>query len=178
MNTVLLIHFISDKSDYRRALKLNRTFRLIDDIFTLNSGGVFQELAHQIYPSSLVLNKENVNDMEADVLDLNILIKDGKYISNVYDKRDKFKFLVVRLTPRFSNQSDNIGYCTFVSQIIRFSIICNNLDGTKIRILLLFNLFVKLGFSSTKLLKAFRNCIVRHKFNQKFIGLGNIFDGI
>ena len=52
--------------------------------------------------------------MEADVLDLNISIKDGKYISNVYDKRDKFKFLVVRLTPRFSNQSDNIGYCTFV----------------------------------------------------------------
>ena len=56
--------------------------------------------------------------------------------------------------------------------------ICNNLDGTKIRILLLFNLFVKLGVSSTELLKAFRNCIVRHKFNQKFIGLGNIFDGI
>ena len=46
------------------------------------------------------------------------------------------------------------------------------------RILLLFNLFVSLGFSSTKLLKAFRNCIVRHKFNQKCIGLGNIFDGI
>ena len=78
--------------------ELNRKFRLIDDIFTLNSDGVFQELAHQIYPSSLVLNQENVNDIEADVLDLNILIKDGKYISNVYDKRDKFKFAVVRLT--------------------------------------------------------------------------------
>ena len=118
--------------------------------------------------------------MEADVLDLNISIKDGKYIFNVYDTRDKFKFSVVRLKPRFSNQSDNIGYCKFVSQIIRFSRICNNLvDGTKITILYLFKLLiVSLGFSSTKLLKTFRYCILRHKFNQKFIGLGNIFDDI
>ena len=35
----------------------------IDDISTLNSDGVFQELARKIYPSSLILNKENVNDM-------------------------------------------------------------------------------------------------------------------
>ena len=63
------------KSDYRRALKLNRTLRLTDDISTLNSDG-----AHQIYPSSLVLNQKNVDDIEADVLDLNISIKDGKYI--------------------------------------------------------------------------------------------------
>ena len=47
-----------------------------------------------------------------------------------------------------------------VSQIIRFSRIFNNLEGTKIRILFTFNFFVNLGFSSTKLLNAFRYCIV------------------
>ena len=113
-----------DKKDYRRALALRNTFRLIDDISTLNSDGVFQELAREIYPSSLILNKENVNDKEDDILYLNISLKDGMFICSVYDKRDEFKLLVVRLTPRFSNQSDNVGYCTFASQVIRFTRIC------------------------------------------------------
>ena len=63
------------KKDYRRALALRNTFRLIDDISILNSDGVFQELAREIYPSSLILNKENINDNEADILDLNIFYK-------------------------------------------------------------------------------------------------------
>ena len=59
-------------------------------------------------------------NMAVDVLDLNITIEDGKFITNVYDKRDKFNILAVRLAPRFSNQSDKIGYCTFTSEIICF----------------------------------------------------------
>ena len=67
-------NFISSlyKKDYRRALELRNTFILIDDISTLNSDGVFQEVAREIYPSSLILNKENVNDNEADILYLSI----------------------------------------------------------------------------------------------------------
>ena len=37
-----------------------------------------------------------INNLEADVLDLNITIKYGKFISNVYNKRDMFEFTVVR----------------------------------------------------------------------------------
>ena len=47
---------------------------------TLNSNGIFQELVCEIYPSRLILNKENLNDNEADILDLNISLKDGKFI--------------------------------------------------------------------------------------------------
>ena len=170
-------NFISSlyKSDYRRALKLNNTFRLIDDISTLNSDGVFQERYSKIYPSSLVLNKENNSDLEADILDLNISIKDGKFISNVYDKRDKFKFSVVRLNPRFSNQSDTTGYCTFASQFIRFARICNNLEGLRVRTLFLFRLFVSLGFFPNKLINVFQKCINRHKFIEKFSDIENMF---
>ena len=169
-------NFISSlyRKDYRRALKLRNTFRLIDDISSLNSDGIFQELVCEIYPSSLVLNKENDNDNGADILDLNVSIKDGKFICNVYDKRDKFNFSVVRLTPRFSNQSDNIGYCTFASQVIRFVRICNNIDGVSVRIIFLFNLFTKLGFDSRKLIRTFRNCIDRHKIKDKFSNIGQI----
>ena len=55
------------KKDYRRALALRNSFRLIDDISNLNSDGVFQELACKIYPSSLILYKENVDDNEGDI---------------------------------------------------------------------------------------------------------------
>ena len=65
----------------------------------------------------------------------------------------------------FSNQSDNVGYCTFASQVIRFTRICNNIDGVRVRILFLFNLFVSLGFDPCKLIKTFRNCINHHKFS-------------
>ena len=173
-------NFISTlyKKDYRRALKLRNTFRLIDDISSLNSDGVFHDLVSEIYPSSLVLNKENDDDTEADILDLSITIKNGKFICNVYDKRDKFKFSVVRLTPRFSNQSDNIGYCTFASQVVRFARICNNIDGISVRILFLYDLFIKLGFDSGKLIRNFRNCISHHKFDKKFNNIGQILPTI
>ena len=101
-------------------------------------------------------------------------LKDGNFICSVYDKRDKFKFSVVRLTPRFSNQLDNVGYCTFASQVIRFTRICNNIDGVRVRILFLFNLFVSLGFDPCKLIKTFTNCINRHKFSEKFKTIGHI----
>ena len=68
--------------DCRITLKMRNTFRLIDDISTLNSDDIFQELVCEIYPSSLELNKENDNDNGADILDLNVIIKDGKFICN------------------------------------------------------------------------------------------------
>ena len=61
------------KTDYRRAQALINTFRQIDDISTLNSDCVFQELSCEIYPSSLILNKENANyNVFSDILDLYI----------------------------------------------------------------------------------------------------------
>ena len=88
-----------------------------------------------IYYVWYYINKERGNDNAADILDSNVSVKNGNFICNVYDKRDKFNFAVVRLTAHFSNQSDNIGYCTFASQVIRFAIICNNIDGVRVRVL-------------------------------------------
>ena len=63
--------------------------------------GIFQERLREIYPSCVVSNKENDNDYGANILDLNVSIKNCKFICNVYDKRDEFDFSVVQLTPRF-----------------------------------------------------------------------------
>ena len=45
------------KVNYKVALKLNGTFRLIDDITAINSDGRFEEAYPQIYPPELVLKK-------------------------------------------------------------------------------------------------------------------------
>ena len=60
---------------------------LIDDIYILNSYDTFRKISLVIYMSSLVLNKENI-----DNLYFNITITNGKFILNVYEKRDNFKF--------------------------------------------------------------------------------------
>ena len=78
------------KIDYISAKRLNNTFMLIDDITSINSDGVFQEHFNIIYPDSLVLNKENVDDNSAHVLDLYTNIVNQHFILGVYDKRDDF----------------------------------------------------------------------------------------
>ena len=74
---------------------MNLTYRLIDDITSINSDGVFQKHCTDMYPSSLILNKENTVDVSADVLDLSIEIEIDKFKVSVYDKRDKYKFNVI-----------------------------------------------------------------------------------
>ena len=47
-------------------------------------------------PDSLVLNKENVDDNSAHVLDLNMNIVNQHFIVGVYDKRNDFPFDIVQ----------------------------------------------------------------------------------
>ena len=42
---------------YFCAKRLNNSFRLIDDITSINSDGIFHSHAQNVYPSSLILNK-------------------------------------------------------------------------------------------------------------------------
>ena len=63
-----------------------------------------------MYPSSLILNKENTVDVSADVLDLSIEIEIDKFKVSVYDKRDKYKFNVIRFSPKQSNIPGRMGY--------------------------------------------------------------------
>ena len=84
------------KSKYYIVKKLNKTFRLIDDITTLNSDGYLEEYYKLIYPATLILNKENEVYTSAYVLDLEITINKDNFLSKVYDKRDSFKFDIVQ----------------------------------------------------------------------------------
>ena len=108
------------KVDYYSAKRLNHTFRLIDDITTIYSDGIFQEHVCNIYPDSLILNKENIDDTSAHVLDLEINIVEGKFFVEVYDKRDDFPFKIVQYVSKCSNVSRSSIIGVFGSQVIRF----------------------------------------------------------
>ena len=60
------------RTDYFSTKILNKTYRLIDDITTINTDGIFKKHMSSIYPASLILNKENERDDSAHVLDLDI----------------------------------------------------------------------------------------------------------
>ena len=165
------------KRDYASARKMNLTYRLIDDITSINSDGVFEKHCSKMYPRSLILNKENTVDVSADVLDLSIDIEStAKFKVSVYDKRDKYKFNVVRFSPKQSNIPERIGYNTFISQVLRFSKICNDFDSLKIRVINLYNMCINLGYDETKLKYSYQKLIRRHKLCKKFPELKIILD--
>ena len=156
------------KSKYYIVKKLSKTFRLIDDITTLNSDGYLEEYYKLIYPATLILNKESEVDTSANVLDLEITINKDKFLSKVYDTRDSFKFDIVQFQPIKSNKSCNILYGTFYSQIIRYSRICNDIEPFAGRVKRINSEFIKLRYKQTRLRKLFAMIVRRHDLGRKF----------
>merc|ERR1712074_172767 len=74
------------KINYKLARSLNYTFRYIDDVSIINDNGNFIKHIGEIYPSELVLSKENCGTSNATVLDLNIRIIDSEFRIGVLTK--------------------------------------------------------------------------------------------
>ena len=53
----------------------------------------FDSMVNYIYPSELQLNKANVSDTEALILDIHLSISDGFVKTKIYDTRDDFFIL-------------------------------------------------------------------------------------
>ena len=82
----------------------------------------------QIYPTELQLNKANSSDTEAPFLDLNLSISNGIVSSKIYDKRDDFNFEIVNFPFIDGDVPRSPSYGVYISQIIRFAIVCSNVD--------------------------------------------------
>lgn len=154
--------------DYYSARMMNKTYRLIDDITSINSDGVFVDHYLNIYPASLQLNKENLGTVSANVLDLDVMVVDEQFKVNLYDKRENFPFNVVQFAPINSNVAGNVLYGVFGSQITRIFRICNDRKYFLDRIEKLVNAFTSLGYSKIRLKSIFSKCGERQKFVDKF----------
>ena len=72
----------------------NTTSRYLDDILNINKV-YFDNVASQIYPSELQLNKANTCDTEAAFSDLHLSISNDIISTKIYDKLDDFDFEIV-----------------------------------------------------------------------------------
>ena len=156
------------KSKYFIVKKLNYTYRLIDDISSINSDGYFEQYFREIYPDSLTLNKENSGDLNANVLDLNISIINDKFCCQVFDKRDNFNFNIIQYQPLSSNQASNIKYGVFSSQVVRYSRICSDLSYFSERVDRIFKDFIDLGYKRERLCTLYQRIVLKYNLSAKF----------
>ena len=123
----LFLYFYEEKhisdlisSDKVKARHFHSTMRFIDDLCAINDGGQFGHCHENIYPEELELKMEHTGT-KATFLNLDIHIKDGKFIYKLFDKRDSFPFFIVRMPHRNSNIPKNIFYSALVGEMLRIT---------------------------------------------------------
>ena len=79
-------------NDKVKACHFHANKRFIDDLGTINDGGVFNGVYKDIYPPELQLKVEHSGTL-ATFINLDITVKDGVFIYKLFDKRDTFPFL-------------------------------------------------------------------------------------
>ena len=104
-----------------------------------------------------MIYKANSSDTEAPFLDLNLSITNGIFSSKTYDKRDDFNFKIVNFPFLDGDVPRSPSYGVYISQLIRFAIVCSNVDDTNNRNLFLTAKLFKQGYRYLKIRKAFSN---------------------
>ena len=108
------------------AKRFNHTFRYIDDLISLNNIH-FERYLEKIYPPELSITKETNSDKEASDLNLLITVKNDKFHTKLYDKRDDFNFNIVNYPhPVSSNIPETPVYGVYASRIISFARACDH----------------------------------------------------
>ena len=111
--------YISYSNDKAKARHFLATKCFIDDLGTLNNGGVFN-IYRDIYPSELQLKVEHSGTHTA-FLNLDVTAKDGVFIYKIYIKRDAFPFFIVRMPYIDSNIPKSIFYSALVGELLRIA---------------------------------------------------------
>ena len=110
------------------AKKFNDTIRYIDDLLTVNNSKFEKEICN-IYPPELTLKRTSESERNVSYLDISISICGGKYVTEVYDKRDDFNFDIVNFPYTCMCYCSNIPakptYGVYISQLIRICRICD-----------------------------------------------------
>ena len=110
----------------------NSTSRYLDDLLNIDNP-YFDGMVNQIYPPELQLNKANISDTEAPILDLHLSVANGFVSSKIYDKRDDFDFDIVNFPLLDDDVPRRASYLVYISQLIRFARVCNHVTDFNAR---------------------------------------------
>ena len=79
------------------------------------------------------LKRTSESERNLSYLDISISICGGKYVTEVYDKRDDFNFDIVNFPYMCSNIPAKPTYGVYISQLIRICRICDNYSSFLLR---------------------------------------------
>ena len=99
-------------------MEFGNIFRFIDDLIAINYGKNFENHYNEIYPSKLILQKENTSHTETTFLDLHLCIIEGQIQTSLYDERNSYNFNVVRF-PYKSTLPSKMFFATISAEILR-----------------------------------------------------------
>ena len=122
----------------------------------------FESEISNIYPEQLKLKRTTEAIDRLSYLDLELSIRDKKFSSDVFDKRDAFNFHIVNFPYLDSNIPSKPAYGVYISQLVRIGRICDSYDGFYKKHYKLTTRLVKQGFHYDKLIFSFK------KFSSKY----------
>ena len=162
--------YIKDKlkHNHKEAILFRHTVRYIDDLLTLNNP-FFEEEIPKIYPKQLTLKKTTESQDRLSYLDICIEIKDRKFTTSVYDKRDTFEFYIVNFPYLDSNIPSGPAYGVYMSQLVRIGRICKKYGDFKERHRRLTTRLLKQGYKYDRL------CTLFKRFSHKYIDIFSKF---
>ena len=153
-----------NSGDLTKARSLAYTTRYLDDLLSINDNHVFEECHNIIYPNEMKLSKTDIDDINANYLDLNISINNSKFLCcKLYDKRHEFPFKVINYPNiKYSNNPKLPSYGIFTSQLIRVTRACSDSIVFDVAITKLVNDFINRGFSGDVLSKQFQKFLTKY----------------
>ena len=142
------------------AMRNHNIFRYVDDIIAFNCPN-FMELAQDIYPDDIPLERTNNDDYSAHYLDININTHDRRM--RLYDKRRDFNFAVNQVTNPSSCVHKKQLYGIFTGQFIRTLRITNRLEDVIDETSQLVNDYIDAGYSKDILILHLCKVCTRHQ---------------
>ena len=108
-----------ENSNYGVARTFGNIFWFTDDLIAINDGNEFENHYDEIYPSELILKKENTSHTETTSLDLHVCINEGQFQTSLYDKRNSYNFKLLRFPYKSSNIPSKMFFATINAEILR-----------------------------------------------------------
>ena len=108
------------------------------------------------------MNKANISDTEAPVLDLHLSVANGFVSSKIYDKRDDFDFDIVNFPFLDGDVPRRASYGVYISQLIGFARVCNHVTDFNAGNKSLTAKLLQQGYRYHKLRKTFSKFYRRH----------------
>ena len=115
----------------------------------------------EIYPKELALTSDGAFS-NAHYLDLDIEIRNDKFHTSLYDKRDAFKFQIVNFPDLSGNIPEKHSYGVFVSQLIRYARCCEVLADFQTRSKTLVKKLIQQNFKLYQLKRVFEKFTATH----------------